>query len=92
MRARKTLNTIQPDEERQWLAERRAAEERRARVEQGWLEHPSMTRGVRLTDVRKANWLAAMRWRRQVQSVCRGSALTFTQWLLLDSARKLIGN
>ena len=31
-----------------------------------------------------------MRWRRQIQSVCRGSGLTFTQWLLLDSARQLI--
>ena len=43
-----------------------------------------------MTDIRKAEWLAGMRWRRHIQSVCADAGLTFTQWLLLDSARQLI--
>jgi DNA-binding MarR family transcriptional regulator len=89
MRSRKTLNPIQPDEERSWRAERRASEERRALVEQYWREHPGTIRGVRAMDRCKADWLAAMRWRRRIQSVCRGPGLTFSQWLLLDSIRQL---
>jgi len=37
-----------------------------------------------------AEWLASMRWRRQIQSACAPSGLTFTQWLLLDSVRQLV--
>ena len=90
LKTRKTLSPIPPDDERQWRAERRAAEERRGRVEQSWREHSEAAAGVRSTELRKAEWLAAMRWRRQIQLVCRGSGLTFTQWLLLDSTRQLI--
>jgi len=90
MSVRRPFNTIQRDEDRRWRAERRATEERRVLMERAWREQPGTTAGRRLTDVRKAEWLNAMRWRRQVQSVCTDSGLTFTQWLLLDSARQLI--
>jgi len=78
------------DENRRWREERRESEERRLLMEKRWREQPGSTRGVRVTDVRKAEWLNAMRWRRQIESACAGTGLTFTQWLLLDSARQLI--
>ena len=78
------------NEDRLWRAERRAGEEQRTLVEKRWRERPGENHGVRATDIRKAEWLAAMRWRRQVQSICSGVGLTFTQWLLLDSTRQLI--
>ena len=84
------IGTAQRDEDRRWRAERRAREEQRRSVERGWREHPAATRGLRVTDVRKAEWLNAMRWRRQIQLACAASELTFTQWLLLDAARQLI--
>jgi DNA-binding MarR family transcriptional regulator len=86
----KLFGEAQRDEDRRWRAERRAREARRAIVERGWRERPDGTRGARATDVRKAEWLRSMRWRRQIQSVCSGLGLTFTQWLLLDSVRALI--
>ena len=81
---------IQREEDRLWRAERRAREVRRALLEKSWRERPEATQGLRATNVRKAEWLASMRWRRRIQSVCAGSGLTFTQWLLLDSVRQLI--
>jgi len=53
------VDTAQRDEDRRWRAERRAREERRRSVERGWREHPAATRGLRVTDVRKAEWLSA---------------------------------
>ena len=41
--------------------------------------------------IRKAEWLAAVRWRQRVESVLASSELTFTQWLVLDATRNLIG-
>ncbi len=77
------------DEERSWRAERQAGEEQRVREERRWLEKPAVV-GVRATDLRKAEWLSAMRWRRRVESVCAASRLSFAQWLLLHSAQRLI--
>jgi DNA-binding MarR family transcriptional regulator len=77
------------DEERRWRAERRAGEERRLLEERGWLEKPPI-QGVRATELRKAEWLSAMRWRRQVESACDVAHLSFAQWLLLHSAQRLI--
>src|SRR5450432_4144540 len=42
------------------------------------------------TRARRAEWLAAMRWRRRVEAVLRGVGLTFTQWLVLAGAREII--
>ncbi|HET7542714.1 MAG TPA: MarR family transcriptional regulator [Polyangiaceae bacterium] len=86
----KLFGEVQRDEDRRWRAERRAREARRKTVERSWRERPESTRGLRATDVRKAEWRRAMRWRRQIQSVCGASGLTFTQWLILDSVRDLI--
>jgi len=89
MKAKRFLDTVHREEEQRWREERRAREERRSTVERGWRENPSTTQGLRVTDVRKAEWLLAMRWRRRIQAACAGSELTFTQWLVLDSARQL---
>lgn len=51
---------------------------------------PWFDAGLRATEVRKSEWLTAMRWRRQIQRVVVGAGLTFTQWLVLDSVRRLI--
>src|SRR6187431_1911334 len=77
------------DEERRWRGERRAGEEQRLREERRWLEKPTIV-GVRATELRKAEWLSAMRWRRLVESDCATSRLSFAQWLLLHSAQRLI--
>jgi DNA-binding MarR family transcriptional regulator len=77
------------DEERRWRAERRASEERRLGEERRWLERPTIV-GLRATELRKAEWLSAMRWRRRVESACAVSHLSFPQWLLLHSAQRLI--
>jgi DNA-binding MarR family transcriptional regulator len=79
------------DEERRWRAERRAGEERRRREERRWLEKPTIV-GVPATELRKAEWLSAMRWRRRVESACaaRLTGLSFPQWLLLHATRRLI--
>jgi DNA-binding MarR family transcriptional regulator len=77
------------DEERRWRAERRAAEEQRFREERHWLEKPTIV-GLPATELRKAEWLSAMRWRRRVESACAALGLSFTQWLLLHSAQRLI--
>ena len=80
------------EEELRWRAERQAGEEQRMREERRWLERPVVA-GVRATELRKAEWLSAMRWRRRVESTCAASRLTrlsFPQWLLLHSARRLI--
>ena len=77
------------DEERSWRAERRAREEERLREERSWLERPTIV-GLRATELRKAEWLEAMRWRRRVESICAASRLTFAQWLLLHSTQRLI--
>jgi len=90
MTKRKTLNPIDLHEERTWRAARRAREELRILREKSWRERPGAVQGVRSTDIRKAEWLAAIRWRRQVQAICSSAGLTFTQWLLLDSTRQLI--
>ena len=90
MTARKTLNPFPVEEQREWRAARRAAEEQRALREQRWRDNPAAAQGERATEVRKAGWLAAMRWRRQVQTVCRRFGLTFTQWLILHSVQQLI--
>jgi DNA-binding MarR family transcriptional regulator len=42
------------------------------------------------TLVGKAQWFAAMRWRRRVERALRTAELTFTQWLVLDATRQLI--
>ncbi|HEX3851881.1 MAG TPA: hypothetical protein VHW01_13000 [Polyangiaceae bacterium] len=42
------------------------------------------------TQARRAEWLAAMRWRRRVETTLRETGLTFTQWLLLTGASELI--
>ena len=77
------------DEERRWRAERRAGEELRAREERRWLEKPVIV-GLRATELRKAEWFSAMRWRRRVEAACADSRLSFTQWLLLHAAQRLI--
>jgi DNA-binding MarR family transcriptional regulator len=77
------------DEERRWREERRAGEEQRLREERRWLEKPTIV-GLRATELRKAEWLEAMRWRRRVESTCAVSGLSFAQWLLLHSAQRLI--
>jgi len=77
------------DEERRWRAERREREELRMREERRWLERPAIA-GLRATELRKAEWLSAMRWRRRVESACAVSRLSFPQWLLLHSAQRLI--
>jgi len=77
------------DEERRWRIERRALEEQRMREEQRWLEKPPIV-GLRATELRKAEWLSAMRWRRRVESACAASRVSFPQWLLLHSAQRLI--
>ncbi|HEY3256962.1 MAG TPA: winged helix DNA-binding protein [Polyangiaceae bacterium] len=59
------------------------------REERRWLEKPTIV-GVRATELRKAEWLSAMRWRRRVESACAASCLSFPQWLLLHSAQRLI--
>jgi len=59
-------------------------------VEKAWCEQPAATQGIRVADVRKAQWLAAMRWRQRIRAVCIGEGLTFPQWLVLDSIRQLI--
>ena len=77
------------DEERRRRAERRAGEARRLLEERRWLERPAV-HGLHATDLRKAEWLSAMRWRRRVASACAGARLSFPQWLLLHSAQGLI--
>jgi DNA-binding MarR family transcriptional regulator len=77
------------DEERRWRAERRAGEEQRLSEERRWLAKPAIV-GLRATDLRKAEWLSAMRWRRRIESACAASRLSFPQWLLLHSAQRLI--
>ena len=77
------------DEERRWRAERRASEAQRACEERGWLERPTIV-GLRATELRKAEWLKAMRWRRRIELACVSSRLSFTQWLLLHAAQRLI--
>ena len=77
------------DEERRWREERRAGEGRRALEERRWLDRP-LVEGVRATELRKAEWLSAMRWRRRVESTCAESRLSFAQWLLLHAAQQLI--
>ena len=77
-------------EDRRWRGERRAAEEQRGRLEKVWRDNPSATHGIRVTDLRKAQWLAAMRWRKQIQAACVVQGLAFPQWLLLDAIRQLI--
>jgi len=42
------------------------------------------------TSTRKAEWFAAMRWRRRIEAVFSEVRLTFTQWLILEAARELI--
>jgi len=44
---------------------------------------------VRASELRKAQWLAAMRWRRRASRACKSVGLTFTQWLFLDALREL---
>lgn len=77
-------------EDRRWRGARRAAEEARARVERAWCQQPTAPQGIRATDIRKAQWLAAIRWRNQIRAVCVGEGLAFPQWLVLDSIRQLI--
>ena len=81
--------TFDRDEERRWRAERRAREEQRLREERRWLDRPTIV-GLSATELRKAEWLEAMRWRRRVESICALSRLTFAQWLLLHSTERLI--
>src|SRR6185369_14915220 len=90
MRPKKPCDPVQREEDRRWRAERRAREARRVLMERRWREQPGATQGLRVTEIRKAEWLSAMRWRRHIQAVCASSGLTFTQWLLLDCARQLI--
>jgi len=93
MREKKPLGSYRQmfdrDEERRWRAERLAGEQQRLRQERRWLEKPAIV-GVLATELRKAEWLEGMRWRRRVESVCASSRLSFTQWLVLHSARGLI--
>lgn len=89
MTARKNSPLFDRAEERRWREERRAGEERRVLEERRWLARPTIA-GLRATELRKAEWLEAMRWRRRVESTCAASGLSFTQWLLLHSARRLI--
>ena len=42
------------------------------------------------TRARRAEWLAAMRWRRRVEAALRGVGLTFTQWLVLTGTQELV--
>jgi hypothetical protein len=42
------------------------------------------------TRARKAEWFAAMRWRRRVEATLREVKVTFTQWLVLSAAQELI--
>jgi hypothetical protein len=42
------------------------------------------------TRARRAEWRAAMRWRRRVAVALREAGLTFTQWVVLTGARELI--
>ncbi|HEY0465024.1 MAG TPA: MarR family transcriptional regulator [Polyangiaceae bacterium] len=76
-------------EERLWREERRAGEQQRLREERRWLERPTIV-GVPATELRKAEWLSAMRWRRRVELACAASRLSFPQWFLLHAARRLI--
>ena len=93
MRERKTPRAYRQmfdrDEERSWRAERRSGEVQRLQQERRWLGKSTID-GLRATELRKAEWLEAMRWRRRVESACAASELTFPQWLLLHSARRLI--
>jgi DNA-binding MarR family transcriptional regulator len=49
-----------------------------------------MGTGWRATELRQAEWLAAMRWRRRVEAALADLGLTFTQWLVLSATRELI--
>lgn len=40
-------------------------------------------------EVRKGEWLAAMRWRRVVEAIVSKRGLTFTQWLVLEAVDEL---
>ena len=52
------------------------------------METPPLER--RETQARKAEWLAAMRWRRRVSAALRDAGLTFTQWLVLSATQEVI--
>jgi DNA-binding MarR family transcriptional regulator len=55
-------------------------------------EHDTPPRGVvrkSASDVRKLEWLKAVRWRRKVEAALAESGLTFTQWLVLEAIREL---
>jgi DNA-binding MarR family transcriptional regulator len=41
------------------------------------------------SDIRKREWLKAVRWRRKVEAVLAPTGLTFTQWLVLEAIREL---
>jgi len=41
------------------------------------------------SDIRKLEWLKAMRWRRKVEAVLAPAELTFPQWLVLEAIREL---
>ena len=42
------------------------------------------------TEIQKAHWKCAMRWRRAVEGALSESGLTFTQWLVLDALKELV--
>jgi DNA-binding MarR family transcriptional regulator len=42
------------------------------------------------TRARKAEWFAAMRWRRRIEATLREVRVTFTQWLVLTAAQELV--
>ena len=41
------------------------------------------------SDIRKLEWLKAVRWRRKVLAALAPTELTFTQWLVLEAIREL---
>jgi DNA-binding MarR family transcriptional regulator len=41
------------------------------------------------SDIRKLEWLKAVRWRRKVEAALAPTGLTFTQWFVLEAIREL---
>ena len=41
-------------------------------------------------EARREEWFAAMRWRRRVEVALADVGLTFTQWLVLDVAHRMV--
>jgi len=41
-------------------------------------------------ELKKRQWLAALRWNRRMKTCLASSGVTFTEWLVLDATRSLV--